>query len=151
MPLEKESFAFSSSGFILYRSSRQGICTANFYPKLTMAYTVRTELFECPAVLLFPPCTSGARRSSALQGTETAAVWLFGLRQVWFWHFQGSGTRRTERTPIDGDAKCRNQTAGGMYSLVNLWYCFIVILPYRRCPIPAAFLISHSRLNSRNK
>ena len=27
------------------------------YPKLTRAYTVRTGLFECPAVLLFAPCT----------------------------------------------------------------------------------------------
>ena len=46
----------------------------NEYPKLTRAYTVRTELFECPAVLLFAPCTSSTRRSSALQGTQTAAV-----------------------------------------------------------------------------
>ncbi len=44
------------------------------YPKLTRAYTVRTELFPCPAVLLFALCTSSTRRSSALQGTETAAV-----------------------------------------------------------------------------
>ena len=44
------------------------------YPKLTRAYTVRTGLFECPAVLLFAPCTPGTRRSSALQGTQTAAV-----------------------------------------------------------------------------
>ena len=27
------------------------------YPKLARAYTVRTGLFECPAVLLFAPCT----------------------------------------------------------------------------------------------
>ena len=46
----------------------------NEYPKLTRAYTVRTELFECPAVLLFAPRTSSTRRSSALQGTQTAAV-----------------------------------------------------------------------------
>ena len=46
----------------------------NEYPKLTRAYTVRTELFECPAVLLFAPCTSSTRRLSALQGAETAAV-----------------------------------------------------------------------------
>ncbi|GEM_PF-7128890 len=46
----------------------------NEYPKLTRAYTVRTELFECPVVLLFPPCTSSMRCSSALQVTETAAV-----------------------------------------------------------------------------
>ena len=44
------------------------------YPKLTRAYTVRTGLFECPAVLLFAPCTPGTRRSSALLGAETAAV-----------------------------------------------------------------------------
>ena len=43
------------------------------YPKLTRAYTVRTGLFECPAVLLFAPCTSGTRPSSALQGTQAAA------------------------------------------------------------------------------
>ena len=44
------------------------------YPKLTRAYTVRTGLFECPAVLLFAPRTPGTRRSSALQGREAAAV-----------------------------------------------------------------------------
>ena len=43
------------------------------YPKLTRAYTVRTGLFECPAVLLFAPRTPGTRRSSALQGTQAAA------------------------------------------------------------------------------
>ena len=81
-PLEKEFFGSSSSGFVLYRSSRQKICTVNSYPKLTRAYTVRTGLFSCPAVLLFTPGTSSTRRSSALQGTQTAAVWLFGLQQV---------------------------------------------------------------------
>ena len=45
------------------------------------------------------------RRSSALQATQTAAVWLFHLQQVWFRHFQGSGTGRTKRTPIDDDAE----------------------------------------------
>ena len=44
------------------------------YPKLTRAYTVRTGLFECPAVLLFAPCTPGTRRSSALRGTQAATV-----------------------------------------------------------------------------
>ena len=29
----------------------------NSYPRLTMAYTVRTELFPCPAVLLLAACT----------------------------------------------------------------------------------------------
>ena len=42
--------------------------------KLTRAYTVRTGLFECPAVLLFAPCASGTRCSSALQATQTAAA-----------------------------------------------------------------------------
>ena len=37
------------------------------YPELTRVYTVRTGLFECPAVLLFPPCTSSTRPSGALQ------------------------------------------------------------------------------------
>ena len=73
-PLEKEFFGSSSSGFVLYRSSRQKICTVNSYPKLTRAYTVRTGLFSCPAVLLFTPGTSSTRRSSALQGREAAAV-----------------------------------------------------------------------------
>src|SRR5699024_691797 len=44
-----------------------------YYPQLTRAHTVRTGLFQCPAALLFSPRTSSTRRSSALQGTETAA------------------------------------------------------------------------------
>ena len=46
----------------------------NGYPQLTRAHTVRTGLFQCPAVLLFAPCTSSTRRSSALQDTETTAA-----------------------------------------------------------------------------
>ena len=30
------------------------------HPKLTRAYTVRTGLFPCPAVLLFAPCAERA-------------------------------------------------------------------------------------------
>ena len=56
----------------------------HYYPKLTRAYTVRAGLFPCPAVLLFAPCASGTHRSGALQGTQTAAVWLFDLRQFDF-------------------------------------------------------------------
>ena len=52
----------------------QGFMPLVGYPKLTRAYTVRTGLFRCPAVLLFAPCTFSTRRSSALQGTQTAAV-----------------------------------------------------------------------------
>ena len=52
-------------------SRRYYVC---LYPQLTRAHTVRTGLFQCPAVLLFAPRTSSTRRSSALQGTETASA-----------------------------------------------------------------------------
>ena len=48
--------------------------TKDICPKLTRAYTVRTGPFPRPAVLLFAPRTSSTRRSSALQGAETATV-----------------------------------------------------------------------------
>ena len=87
------------------------------YPKLTRAYTVGTWLFECPAVLLFAPCTFSNTSFRRLAGYSNGRSLILrppaGLISAF-------SRKRNEaywtHTHWRWLRKYRNQTAGGRVS-----------------------------------